>query len=184
MKKYQIIYADPPWKYGAWGLPSNRPNQTHSRPLPYPSMNNEEIKKLPIKSLADENCELYLWATNRYLPIAFEVMSSWGFKYCQTLTWCKVPRGGLGGIYSPTTEFLLLGRIGNAPKKKRIMTTWFEVKRPHNQHSKKPDFFRELIEEVSNTPRIELFARQKTEGWTSIGNDIDGRDIVESIKLL
>lgn len=173
MKKYQTIYADPPWKYPSWGKPSNRADYHKPRPLPYPALSNDEIKSMNINSLADENCELYLWTTNRYLPVAFEVIKAWGFKYCQTLTWCKTPRAGMGGMFCPTTEFLLLCRVGKAPKKKRILTTWWHIKRPHNKHSKKPDFFRNLIESVTNEPRIELFAREKTPGWDVWGNEVE-----------
>ena len=174
-KKYQVIYADPPWKYGAWGKaePIHRPN-SKVYPMPYETMSVEEIKKLPVKNLANENCELYLWTTQKYLPFAFDVMNSWGFKYCQTIVWCKAPRGlGQGGVYCPTNEFLLLGRKGKMPSVHRIDSTWFLTKRPHNAHSKKPDFFREMIEKVSNPPRIELFARQKTEGWDVWGNEVE-----------
>ena len=178
-KKYQIIYADPPWEYGVWGKGSNRcmlagypANQP--RPLPYPTMTIEEISNLPVKKLADNDCELYLWTTQKYLPKSFEVMKSWGFRYCQIITWCKKPRGtGQGGVYCPTTEFLLLGRIGKMPKVNRIDTTWYEVKRPHNSHSTKPHFFRQLIEQVSNPPRIELFARERFLGWNVWGNEVE-----------
>ena len=103
-------------------------------PIPYETMSVEEIKALKVADLADENCELYLWTTQKYLPDAFEVLKAWGFKYCQTLTWCKTPMGtGQGGVYCPTTEFLLLGRKGKMPKVKRIDTTWWNVKRT-NKH--------------------------------------------------
>ena len=144
MKKYQIIYADPPWKYGKWGKPTNRHNQEYE--LPYDSMSIKEICNLPVGELADENCELYLWVTQKYLPEAFGVIKAWGFRYCQILTWCKTPRGtGQGGVYTPTTEFLILARRGKAPKVKRIDTTWWNFKRT-NVHSKKPREFRQLIE--------------------------------------
>jgi len=174
MKKYQIIYADPPWKYGSWGKanPLSRPN-CKVYPMPYPTMTIDEISSLNVNSLAGDNCELYLWTTQKYLPESFNVMKAWGFKYCQTLTWCKQPRGlGQGGVYCPTNEFLLLGRVGKMPKFRRIDTTWFNVKRPHNSHSTKPSFFRELIEKVSYAPRIELFAREKTPGWDVWGNEV------------
>lgn len=67
-------------------------------PLPYEWMTVEEIKQLPIKSHCDDNCEVYLWTTQKYLPDAFAVLKAWGLKYCQTLTWCKKPMGtGQGG---------------------------------------------------------------------------------------
>jgi len=179
MKKYRTIYADPPWHYGKWGnaTPEHRPN-SKIYDMPYPTMTVEQIKALPIAGLADENCELYLWTTQRYLPIAFEVIEHWGFKYCQTLTWCKTPRGtGQGGVYTPTTEFLILARRGYMPRVERIETTWWNIKRPHNNHSKKPDSFRRMIETVTEEPRIELFARNYSDTlfakWDVWGNEVE-----------
>ena len=124
LKRYSTIVVDPPWAYGIWGSGSKKAlvqgEANKPAPLPYNSMTLEEIKALPLKSLANENCELYLWTTQKYLPDAFEVIKSWGFKYCQTLTWCKKPMGkGQGGVYCPTTEFLILARRGKMPKVER-----------------------------------------------------------------
>ena len=173
MKKYQIIYADPPWEYASWGKanPLSRPNSKV-----YPTMSINEIESLPISEIANTNCELYLWTTQKYLPHAFGVIEKWGFRYRQILTWCKTPRGlGQGGVYCPTTEFLLLARRGKMPKVRRIDSTWFQVKRPHNSHSTKPEFFRHLIERIYHPlpPCIELFARQKVMGWDSWGNEVE-----------
>jgi site-specific DNA-methyltransferase (adenine-specific) len=172
-KKYQIIYADPPWRYGVWGNTALwlRPN-SKKRPLPFPAMSIDEICALPVWNITDDNCELYLWTTQKYLPDSFRVIRAWGFQYKQTLVWCKKPRCGLGGAYTPTNEFLLLARKGKKPKAKRILTTWFLVKRPHNHHSEKPAFFRDMIKSITPEPRIELFARQKTEGWDVWGNEV------------
>jgi N6-adenosine-specific RNA methylase IME4 len=173
--KYQTILADPPWQYGTWGKanPLSRPNGVEY-PMPYPTMSIDEIKALPVNSLADDNCELYLWTTQKYLPHAFGVIESWGFKYCQTLVWCKTPRGtGQGGVYCPTNEFLLLARKGAMPKVERINSTWFKTERPHNSHSTKPQFFIDMIEQVTNPPRIELFARRKRMGWDVWGNEVN-----------
>lgn len=184
---FSCIVVDPPWPYGAWGVGSNRcalagsvANHTPI-PMPYPTMTVAEIKALPIATLADENCDLYLWTTQKYLPVSFSVLEVWGFRYCQTLTWCKVPRGtGQGGLYCPTTEFLLLGRKGKMPIKRRVDTTWWNVKRPHNSHSTKPEFFQDMIEVMSDGPRLELFARRKRQGWQSWGNEIES-DIVFAV---
>ena len=178
MKKYKTIVIDPPWKYGKWGTGSSKSvfsdkHNKNAEPLPYNYMSIEEIKQLPLNALADENCELYLWTTQKYLPKAFDVLSAWGFKYCQTLTWCKKPMGkGQGGVYCPTNEFLILGRKGRMPKVDRIDTTWFEVKRT-GKHSKKPEFFQDLIETVSNKDRLEMFARRKRAGWDVFGNEVE-----------
>jgi N6-adenosine-specific RNA methylase IME4 len=170
MKKYQIIYADPPWevKRGPdWN--SNGP----SKNLPYPTMPLEDIKNLKIKEISDNNAHLYLWTINKYIEQGYEVARNWGFKPTCLLTWCKPKHGiGLGGAFIQTTEHLLFCRRGKLPTQKRIDTTWFEHKRL--RHSEKPNYFRDLIVEVSgNLPRIELFARQKIEGWDIWGNELN-----------
>jgi N6-adenosine-specific RNA methylase IME4 len=184
---FRAIVADPPWKYGAWGGRSGTANNRNGEgwakrhadgerkpwPMTYATMNVDEIKALPVAKLAAEDCDLYLWTTQKYLPDAFGVLEAWGFRYCQTLTWCKTPRGtGQGGLYCPTTEFLLLGRKGKMPVKKRVDTTWWNVKRHQNCHSHKPEFFQDVIEAQSDGPRLELFARRKRHGWASWGNEI------------
>ena len=83
MKKYKVIYADPPWevKRGPdWG------SNGVSKPLPYPTMTLEEIKALPVKELAEKDSHLYLWTINKYIPEAYEVAKVWGFKVSCLLT--------------------------------------------------------------------------------------------------
>ena len=179
--KYRTIVVDPPWQYGAWGKASHPNWDGHEptiTPMPYPTMSVEEIAAMNVRELADENCELYLWTTQRYLRDAFSVLDVWGFKYCQTLTWCKTPMGkGQGGVYCPTTEFALLGRRGKMPDVERIDSTWWNWKRAWKKHSKKPDAFFEMLETVTEQPRLEMFARRKREGWDVWGNE------VESVRL-
>jgi len=178
---FRCIVADPPWKYGKWGSASDSPTARKKFPngqwnqdfgMGYGTMTVEEIKALPVAKLAADDCDLYLWTTQKYLPDAFGVLEAWCFRYCQTLTWCKTPRGtGQGGLYCPTTEFLLLGRKGRMPAKKRVDTTWWNVKRTM-RHSEKPEHFQDVIETVSDGPRLEMFARRKRPGWASWGNEI------------
>ena len=156
-KKYKTIVVDPPWKYGKWDTASNAGKKSFKNKefsLPYNFMELYEIAALKIASLADDNCELYLWTTQKYLPVSFEIIQFWGFKYCQTLVWCKTPRGsGQGGVYTPNTEFLILARKGKMPKVKRIDSTWWNKKR-QKRHSQKPEFFQDMIETVSDGPSI------------------------------
>jgi len=168
-KKYQIIYADPPWEVNRgpdWN--SNGP----SKPLPYPTMSLEEINTLPVPSIADKNAHLYLWTINKYIKESYQVAESWGFKVSCMLTWCKPKHGiGIGGTFIQTTEHILFCRKGTLTANKRIDTTYFL--QPRLAHSVKPAFFRDLIVSVSgDLPRIELFARQKTEGWDVWGNEV------------
>jgi len=168
-KKYNIIYADPPWNVNRgpdWG--SNGP----TKPLPYPTMTIQEIKDMPVKDISDKNAHLYLWVINKYIPDAYEIAKAWGFNVSCLLTYCKPKHGiGIGGTFVQTTEHLLFCRRGVLSAKKRVDTTWFE--QPRLVHSKKPDYFRNLIVDVSgDLPRIELFARNKTDGWDVWGNEV------------
>ena len=176
MKKYKTIVVDPPWQYGKWGTGSAKAQvqTTEPEPMPYAQMTVAQIKALPVAAIAAEDCDLYLWTTQKYLPKAFEVLKAWGFKYCQALTWCKTPRGtGQGGLYCPTTEFCLLGRRGNMPVGKvRKDSTWWNVKRTM-RHSQKPEFFQDIIEQQSDEPRAELFARRARQGWDVWGNEVE-----------
>jgi N6-adenosine-specific RNA methylase IME4 len=169
MKKYNIIYADPPWdvKRGPdWG--SNGP----SKDLPYPIMSVDEIKSLPVKSIVDKNAHLYLWTINKYIKESYDVAKAWGFKVSCMLTWIKPKHGiGIGGTYIQTTEHLLFCRRGTLKAQKRIDTTWFKHKRL--KHSEKPPIFRDMIVDVSgDLPRIELFSRSKFNGWDVWGNEV------------
>jgi N6-adenosine-specific RNA methylase IME4 len=175
--RYKTIVIDPPWQYGKWGKASQNSvfaDSPHNVDiaLPYPYMSLDEIAALPVASLADNDCELYVWTTQKYLPLTFPIVEGWEFKYCETLTWCKEPRGtGQGGLFTPTTEFIVHGRVGAMPKKQRVDTTWWKVKRP-NVHSKKPESFQDIIESVSDAPRLEMFSRRYRMGWDMWGNEV------------
>jgi N6-adenosine-specific RNA methylase IME4 len=166
-KKYNVIYADPPWEIKK--IKRNvRPNQ---KEMDYPTMQIEDIKALPVENISEDNSVLFLWTIQKYLKDAFDVMEQWGFKYQRTITWDKQNGMCLFGFHH-RTEFLLFGYKGKIemyPKRKAFPTM---VQAKTDKHSKKPQVFRDLILPFGNT-RIELFARQKTEGWDAWGNEID-----------
>ena len=169
MKKYQIIYADPPWDVKKI-IRKVRPNQ--QAPLDYPTMSLDAIKALPIKDIADDNSCLFLWTTHSYLPKAFDVMTAWGFKYQRTITWDKQNGMCLFGFHH-RTEFLLFGYKGKIemyPRRKAFPTM---VQAKSERHSSKPHIFRELIAPFGET-KIELFARERKEGWDAFGNEVEG----------
>lgn len=166
--KYKTIYADPPWpEYGGGRI--KRGADKH-----YSLMTVKEIMFLPVQNIADENCHLYLWTTNNYLPYALEVMKAWGFKYKTTITWVK-DRIGLGQYYRGITEHCLFGVKGNLPYKiiegKRQQGKTVIIA-PKTRHSEKPEEMRDMIEKVSYPPYIELFARQEVIGWDVWGNEV------------
>jgi len=120
---------------------------------------------------------LYLWTTNGFLRDAFTVVDAWGFKFSTLLTWCKAPMGiGLGGAYTITTEFVLYARRGSLKPLQRWDSTWFPLKRPYNEngapaHSRKPDGFLDVVEQVSPGPYLEMFARRARLGWDYYGDE-------------
>ena len=183
-EKYQIIYADPPWEMVRSFGGHNWESGQRDRPiLDYPTMPVEEIKALPVQGIAQKDCNLYLWTTQKYLSKAFGVIDGWGFTPITTLIWCKQKGGFVGGAYFSNVEFLIYGRHGKANIKEKINTQWFNF--PKGKHSEKPLAMRDMLCRVhGNLPRIELFARQQTPGWDSLGNDIDGMDMRESLELL
>ena len=171
MKKYQIIYADPPWKLKA-GSPNLHAKKQGNRELKYPTMSVEQICSLPIKNIADNNCVLFLWTTNKYIEDSYKVARDWGFVPSTMLVWCKNPKGrGLGGTFGISTEYLLFARKGSLVAEERHWSTWFEAKR--GKHSEKPKIARDIIEKCFDGVKIELFARQKTEGWDVWGNEVE-----------
>ena len=167
MKKYQIIYADPPWQIKKIQR-KVRPNQVS---MDYPMMSLDAIKALPIPTISEDNSVCFLWTIQRYLKDAFDVLSNWGFKYQRTITWDKNNGMCLFGFHH-RTEFLLFGYKGKIemyPRRKAFPTM---VQAKSKRHSSKPQVFRDLISPFGDT-KIELFARQKTPGWDVWGNEVD-----------
>lgn len=168
--KYKTIYIDPPWPERGGGK-IKRGADRH-----YTLMSIKEICGLPIPALADENgCHLYMWVTNNFLEKAFEILKKWGFRYITLVTWNK-DRIGLGQYYRGLTEHCIF-----ATTKKKLPYKVIAGKRmqgatgfyaPKTIHSRKPVAMREMIEQVSYEPRIELFARERCEGWDCWGNEI------------
>ena len=167
MKKYQIIYADPPWQFQAGG----------GRKPPYPVMKMKDIIKLPINDLSDENCILFLWATDPQLPDAIQLIKEWGFKY-KTVAWTWVKTGkvakfsmGLGYWTRGNPEMCLLATKGKIHRLAKNIPQL--LLSPRREHSRKPDEIKDkIISLVGDLTRIELFAREKTEGWDVWGNEV------------
>lgn len=170
-KKYAVIYADPPWGYrnrASYGAAEDH----------YRTMDLEAIKELPVGDIAAEHCVLFMWATFPLLPEALDAMRAWGFRY-KTLgfLWVKLNRKstslfwGLGNWTRANPEICLLGIKG---KPRRISASVHSViVSTLERHSKKPDEVRRRIEHLmGDVPRIELFARQKTDGWDVWGDEV------------
>lgn len=171
-KKYSVIYADPPWKYErniGSGVAENH----------YSVMSVTEICNLPVKEIAAKDCVLFLWVTFPQLQEAFKVIKAWGFCYktCAFL-WLKQTTKthkwffGMGFWTRGNAEICLLS-IKGKPKRQSNKVHQFIVS-PIRSHSQKPPETRsKIIELMGDVPRIELFAREKCEGWDVWGNEVE-----------
>lgn len=171
-KKYQVIYADPPWRYQDRTPPQGGAEKHYS------TMVLQDICDLPVKAIADDNCVLFLWATYPLIPEALEVLESWGFTYKSVaFTWVKQNKSGNGFFFGlgrwtrGNPEICLLGVKG---KPQRISNSVANLTfAPLTKHSQKPQIIREkIIELLGDLSRIELFARNKTDGWDVWGNEV------------
>lgn len=175
-KKYQIIYADPPWKFKVWcyGSGSGRSPDNH-----YNTMELEDICNLPISEISAKNCILFIWGTWPKLKECLSVIEAWGFEYkTDAFLWAKQNKSGngmfcgLGYWTRKNTEFVLLATKGSP---KRIDKSVRElIISPRGRHSEKPNEVRErIVQLVGDLPRIELFAREEVEGWDAWGDEIE-----------
>jgi len=173
-KKYQIIYADPPWEYDN---PKNDDPAMGGKT--YPTMPLVKICSLPVASIADDDCVLFLWVTMPKLIEGLQVISAWEFRYITcAFTWVKQNRSGRG-IYSGlghwtngNAELCLFAKKGKPKRQDKSVKQI--VLSPLREHSHKPDEVRErIIQLMGKLPRIELFARQKVEGWDCWGNEVE-----------
>jgi len=163
-KKYRIIYADPPWKYG-----NSMPLGTTEPQDYYLLMDTHDICAMPIKDITEKDAVLFLWSTSPHLPEALEVAKAWGFTYKTTFIWDKI-KHNMGHYNSVRHEILLVCTKGACtPDVKRLFDS--VVSEERTEHSKKPNVFREIIETIyTYGNKIELFARETPEGWDVFGN--------------
>ena len=170
-RKFNILYADPPWKYERNKVQGAAENH-------YPTMSIEQLCALDVEKITDENCTLFLWSTFPFLPEALRLIKAWGFMYKTTaFVWLKQNRKnkdwffGLGFWTRGNAEICLLATKGK-PKRKSAKVSQLIIS-PIDKHSKKPDIVREkIVELMGDLPRIELFARQTTPGWEVFGNEV------------
>jgi N6-adenosine-specific RNA methylase IME4 len=173
--KYRTIVADPPWEYEPFvsiNRTAGKWSEKVKKPLPYSAMSMEEIAELPMTEWADPSgCRLFLWTTNRYLPDAFKLVETWGFTYRQTLVWHKVNGPPFVTSVAPNhAEYLLVATVGKPAREEPLKSSVFSIRHNAKVHSKKPEMFLDLIEQVSPRPYLELFARRARFGWDYWGD--------------
>jgi N6-adenosine-specific RNA methylase IME4 len=165
--KFTTVLADPPWRYS--NTSSRGAAEDH-----YRTMTVKEICAELVRQLVWEKAHLHLWTTNAFLEAAFKVVRAWGIEYNSCLVWTK-PKIGMGNYWRVSHEFLVLGVRGQLRFRRNDVSSWIVV--PRTTHSRKPFRFRELIEQVSPGPYLELYGReeQPNSGWTVYGNQVERR---------
>ena len=186
-KKYNIIYADPPWTFETYSdKGKDKSAENH-----YPCMNIDDIYNLPVKDIADKDCILFMWVTYPLLKEGIKTMEEWGFTYKTCgFSWIKKNKKsdifsdgglfwGLGYWTRSNNEICLLATKG---KPKRVGKGVHQVVMSKIQrHSQKPDVVKDRIVELcGDVPRIELFARQATKGWDVWGNEVS-EEVTEEV---
>ena len=173
---YGTILIDPPWRF------QNRTGKMapeHKRLRRYATMSFDEIAALPVAQYAKTPSHLYLWCPNALLPEALGIMARWGFKYKSNIVWYKIrkdggPDGrGVGFYFRNVTELLLFGVRGSLRTLKPGRTQVNILSTRKQEHSRKPQEVYRIIEACSPGPRLELFARERVEGWTQWGDQVD-----------
>ena len=175
-KKYQIIYADPPWSFNNKNTGGNLKSGSSAH---YNTMSVDEICKLPVGEIADKNCVLFMWWVGSQPKEAIKLAESWGFtiKTMTGFNWVKTTKTnkldfGMGFWTRSGSEMCMIAIKG---KPKRVNAGVRSViMSQRTEHSKKPNVFRgEIVKLMGDLPRIELFARAKVEGWDSWGLEVE-----------
>jgi len=157
--KYHVIVIDPPWQYGTKYNPDGRRVAS-----PYPEINTQELEKIELP--ADDDCILWLWATNAFLHDAFHLMEKWGFEYKTMLTWVK-DKIGVGSWLRGQTEHCLLGVKGKPILNLINQSTVLFAS--NKGHSKKPDEFYEMVDKLCIGKKLDYFGTKKRKGWSIHG---------------
>jgi len=168
--QFRCIVIDPPWPVEKIER-EQRPRQGAT--LDYPTLSIEEIRERMAGELATrvagDGCHLYLWVTQRYLPLGLELLTAWEFRYQCLMTWVK-PTGMTPYSWMYNTEHVLFARRRSLKLERLGLKLSFEA--PSVRHSAKPDVFYDLVRQASPGPRLELFGRKEREGFEVWGDEV------------
>ena len=186
-KKFDIIYADPPWHYngklqydksskGKGEIDLSKKIFISSANFKYPTLKTAELMQLQIKDITKEDCILFMWSTSPHLNQAIALGEAWGFEYkTVAFVWDKMNHNP--GQYTLSyCELCLLFKKGKIPRPRGARNVKQLIRSPRREHSEKPPEVMQGIEKMFPTQdRIELFARKKTDKWSVWGLDVIGR---------
>ena len=183
-KKYDVIYADPPWDYGgkmqfdksSSGVDKINWNKSifiSSANFKYPTLKLRELQKIPIHQIAKDDSLLFMWVTSPHLANGIDLGQSWGFEYKTVgFVWDKMAHNP--GKYTLSyCELCLVFKRGRIPTPRGTRNEKQLLKIPRGMHSSKPAEVRDAIQRMFPTQqRIELFARHRPKNWDVWGLDV------------
>jgi N6-adenosine-specific RNA methylase IME4 len=181
---FDVIYADPPWHYNgklqydkssksSENLDPSRNIFISSASFKYPTVKTKDLMALPVPQIANDDCLLFMWATNPHLAQAISLGEAWGFQYkTVAFVWDKMMHNP-GQYTLSNCELCLLFKRGRIPKPRGARNVQQLVRSARRKHSMKPDEVREkIVTMFPEQKKIELFAREEFSGWSNWGLDV------------
>ena len=171
-KRYRTLVADPPWHYDL-----RAKDETHRARVTYGTMSQHELLNMPVGLWAEDNAHLYLWVTNAFMAEGLQIVKAWGFEFKTILTWVKgriqggriINHLGMGNYYRNSTEHVLFAVRGSLAVLNHDEVTAFIAER--HAHSEKPAAFYDMVERMSPSPYLDVFARTRRLGWDTFGDE-------------
>lgn len=174
-KKYKLIYADPPWQFNNKKTGGSMKSGADHH---YLTTGIEGLKSIDVPSVCHENCVLVMWYVGAMPQEAIDLVHAWGFtiKNMNGFVWNKLtvnlkPFFGMGFWTRAGSESAIIATKGKVKPESHGVRAVGSY--PVSKHSKKPDEFRNrCVELVGDVPRLEMFARESSEGWDVFGNEV------------
>jgi len=173
-KKYEIIYADPPWDYkGQTQFLDNK--ITSAATVHYNTTTTTDLKDIPVADIAAVNSLIFMWSSSPHLDQAIDLMTAWGFKY-KTIAFVWDKQRTNPGYYTLSQcEICLVGKKGKIPTPRGARNVHQFLSEMRGKHSAKPAEVRKRIEQMFPTQtKLEMFAREAPEGWDVFGDQAPG----------
>ena len=183
-KKYQVIYADPPWDYGGRmqydkttikdeNIGFEKKIFISSATFKYPTLKLKQLKELGVKTIAADDCILFMWTTGPQFANSIQLGESWGFQYkTVAFVWDKMIHNP-GRYTLSQTEFVLAFKKGKFPTPRGVRNIRQMVASRRGKHSEKPLVVIDGITKMfPEQDKIELFARNNFLGWDNWGLEI------------
>lgn len=175
-KKYNIIYADPPWQFTSVKTGGKMNSGAAAK---YAVMSLDQLKALDVAALCEKDCVLVMWYVSSQPQEALDLVKAWGFtlKNMNAFIWRKlstnlIPHFGMGYWTRAGAECALIAVRGKPKAECRSIRQVRDE--PVGTHSEKPAIFRDdIVKLCGDLPRLEMFARVAALGWDVFGNEVD-----------